>query len=99
MQTAPSGRSVAKLDYAGDSLFVDYGPDYHRETPLYDATIVLGRHARKLFSGLGCVEQPQAASMRAFNVSASQCFSLPSLAPTRKPFLLLFAADAVSSRT
>ncbi|KAN0132441.1 hypothetical protein V8E53_009867 [Lactarius tabidus] len=28
--------------------FIDYGPDCHRTTPLYDATIALGRHAREL---------------------------------------------------
>ncbi|KAN0130512.1 hypothetical protein V8E53_011598 [Lactarius tabidus] len=28
--------------------FIDCGPDYHRTTPLYDATIALRRHAREL---------------------------------------------------
>jgi len=30
--------------------FIDYGPDYNRETPFYDATIALGCRVRELFS-------------------------------------------------
>ncbi|KAI9439561.1 hypothetical protein H4582DRAFT_1941543 [Lactarius indigo] len=43
--------------------FIDYGPDYHRATPLYDATIVLGRHARELFLRRGGVKEPPGASV------------------------------------
>ncbi|KAH9051920.1 hypothetical protein EDB87DRAFT_628442 [Lactarius vividus] len=49
--------------------FIDYGPDYHRVTPLYDATIALGRHARELFSRRGGIrESPGASLMRDKNV-------------------------------
>ncbi|KAH9029333.1 hypothetical protein EDB83DRAFT_2526189 [Lactarius deliciosus] len=49
--------------------FIDYGPDYHRETPLYDATIALGRHARELSSRRGVVkESPGASLMRDKNL-------------------------------
>ena len=60
--------------------FIDYGPDYHRETPLYDATIALGRHAHELFNQRGGVKGPAMFStMRANNVSASQIPFLPRL--------------------
>ncbi|KAI0245794.1 hypothetical protein BJV78DRAFT_248827 [Lactifluus subvellereus] len=36
--------------------FVDYGPDYNRATPLYDATIAVGCRARELFSREGAKE-------------------------------------------
>ncbi|KAI9456860.1 hypothetical protein BJY52DRAFT_1379845 [Lactarius psammicola] len=37
--------------------FIDYGPDYHRTTPLFDATIALGRHARELFTRRGYIRE------------------------------------------
>ncbi|KAI9456856.1 hypothetical protein BJY52DRAFT_536375 [Lactarius psammicola] len=43
--------------------FIDYEPDYDRATPLYDATIALGRHARELFSRRGGVRASQEASL------------------------------------
>ncbi|KAI9456854.1 hypothetical protein BJY52DRAFT_1275024 [Lactarius psammicola] len=43
--------------------FIDYGPDYDRATPLYDATIALGRHARELLSRRGGVRASQGASI------------------------------------
>lgn len=53
--------------------FIDYGPDYIRNTPFYDATIVLGCRARELFSRRG-VSQPdiseQADSVSAFSATA-----------------------------
>ncbi|KAH9016132.1 hypothetical protein EDB85DRAFT_2021856 [Lactarius pseudohatsudake] len=49
--------------------FIDYGPDYHRATPLYDATIALGRHARELFLRRGGVkESPGTSLMRDKNL-------------------------------
>ncbi|KAH9173731.1 hypothetical protein EDB89DRAFT_1957396 [Lactarius sanguifluus] len=49
--------------------FIDYGPDYHRATPLYDATIALGRHARELFLRReGVKESPGASLMRDKNL-------------------------------
>jgi len=69
--------------------FIDYGPDYHRATPLYDATIALGRHARELLSRLGGFKESRGGSvMRDKNVSASQKLAL--LAPTRNSVLFLF---------
>ncbi|KAH9992219.1 hypothetical protein BJV74DRAFT_834975 [Russula compacta] len=38
--------------------FIDYGPDYIRDTPFFDATIVLGCRTRELFSR-GGVSQPE----------------------------------------
>jgi len=62
--------------------FIDYGPDYHRATLLYDATIALGRHARELLSRRGCVEESRGPSIiRDKKVSASQKLAL--LAPTQ----------------
>ena len=38
--------------------FIDYGPDWNRSAPFYDATIVLGRRARELLSREG-VNEPE----------------------------------------
>ncbi|KAH8984001.1 hypothetical protein EDB86DRAFT_3084941 [Lactarius hatsudake] len=49
--------------------FIDYGPDHHRATPLYDAMIALGRHARELFLRRGGVkESPGTSLMRDRNL-------------------------------
>jgi hypothetical protein len=63
--------------------FIDYGPDYNRATPFYDATIALGRHARELYSRRGGVEESLGASlMREVSVSGiptpSRCLHRPS---------------------
>lgn len=47
---------------------IDYGPDFNRFTPFYDATIVLGRRARELLSREG-VKEPE-VSRRANCVNA-----------------------------
>ena len=52
--------------------FIAYGPDYHCATPLHDATITLGRHARELFNRNqqgGLKEPTMFSTMRANNVS------------------------------
>jgi hypothetical protein len=54
--------------------FIDYGPDYNRTTPLYDATIALMCRARELLTRRGAKE-PE-ASWRADSVSLLPlCFS------------------------
>jgi len=54
--------------------FIDYGPDYHRSTPLYDAPIALGRHARELFNRRGGSKEPALFStMRANNLMRLLC--------------------------
>jgi hypothetical protein len=54
--------------------FIDYGPDYHRTTPLYDATVALGRRARELFSEKGGISEPWLSSaMRANNLMQLLC--------------------------
>ena len=53
--------------------FIDYGPDYHRSSSLYDATIILGRHARVFFNRKGGTTEPTMDSARrATDVSPSQ---------------------------
>ena len=47
--------------------FIDYGPDYNRATPLYDATIAVGCRARELLSREGAKEPD--ISQQADNVS------------------------------
>jgi hypothetical protein len=53
--------------------FIDYGPDSDRFTPLYDATIALGRRARELLSRSG-TKEPE-ASWRADCVSRPLCLA------------------------
>ena len=53
--------------------FIDYGPNYHGTTRLFDAPIALGRHARELFNRRGGIKEPAMVStMRANNVRAPQ---------------------------
>ncbi|KAN0132431.1 hypothetical protein V8E53_009857 [Lactarius tabidus] len=54
--------------------FIDYGPNYHCTTRLYDAPIALGRHARELFNRRGDIKEPTAFStMRANNLMRFLC--------------------------
>lgn len=54
--------------------FIDYGPNYHNATRLYDAPIALGRHARELFNRRGSVKEPAMFStMRANNLIRLLC--------------------------
>ena len=76
--------------------FIDHGPDYLRATPLYDATIALGRHARELFNRQGGPKEPAISSaIRANNVSASQTFRLACANVNRNS---IFKADAAPLR-
>ena len=64
--------------------FIDYGLDYHRATPLYDATIALGRYARDLFNKKGRITEPvMFSTTRANNVSPSQTLRTPLNNPSK----------------